>query len=148
MRLLFWVLCMLLLLALVWFGVNNAGTVVPVKVGSTVFTDVPISLLVGVSLAFGVVVMAIIAIAEGARTRFENRRLTREIRQLETEIHYLRTQPASAPRPESASVEQPERLVPIPPPVETTPASAPVYGEDEEDWTDPGGDTYSTERNV
>lgn len=138
MRLLFWVLCFSLLIALVWFGVSNAGTEVSVKVGNTVFTDVAISLLVGVSVAFGVVVAAIIAIAEGAHTRFENRRLLREVRQLETEIHHLRTQPAVSSPPESDAPKQ-ERpaLAAIAPRADQSPASAPVYGEDEEDWTDP-----------
>jgi len=138
MRLLFWVLCFSLFVALGWFSVSNAGTLVSVKVGSTVFTDVPISLLVGVSLTFGVVVTAIIAIAEGARARFKNRRLSREVRQLETEIHYLRTQPAPSVPPEAAAPEQAGAvIVSRPAQLEVGPASAPVYGDDEEDWTDP-----------
>jgi hypothetical protein len=127
-----------MLIALAWFGVSNAGTEVSVKVGNTVFTDVAISLLVGVSVAFGVVVTAIIAIAEGAHTRFENRRLLREVRQLETEIHHLRTQPTATPPPESATPEEKRPVAAaIVPRAEESPASAPVYGEDEEDWTDP-----------
>jgi len=140
MRLLFWTLCFSLLVTLTWFGVSNAGTVVSVKVGSKVF-ETPISLLVGVSLVLGVVVTAIIAIAEGARGRFENRRLAREVRQLETEIHYLRTQPATSPPPEAdtgpaAVLTAEPALSPKPLPA-AEPASAPVYGDDEEDWTDP-----------
>jgi hypothetical protein len=92
----------------------------------------------------GVVVAFVIALAEGARIRFENRRLAREVRQLETEIHYLRTQPAASVAPESESaeprVERPvvrKTALAAPGSGASPPASAPVYGDDEEDWTDP-----------
>jgi hypothetical protein len=77
--------------------------------------------------------------------RYDNRRLLREIRQAETEIHYLRTQPSPSAGPESAPPEMAQsRRVEIPQ-REARPASAPVYGPDDE-WSDPDDEVYSGDR--
>jgi uncharacterized integral membrane protein len=146
MRLLIGFLCILLFIALIWFGVTNAGTKISFQVWNTSFTDTPLSLVISGAVAFGVFFAFLIAFAESARVRLDNRRLSREVRRLETEIHYLRTQPPPTARPESSPAQSaPERFdEERRPPIH--PASAPVYGAADE-WSDPDDDDpYAADR--
>jgi uncharacterized integral membrane protein len=153
MRLLFTVLLLILVLGMLGFFATNLQTTVPVTIWNTVHPDVHIFFVVLLSVLVGVVFTTIIAIAEGAKIRLDNRRLRREIHKLESEINYLRTQPPSAPRPEpdalthagagAATVPAPEGDAGAEPP------SAPVYGTDLEDWSsDPDDDAYTGGRAV
>jgi len=137
MKFLLAVLCILLAGGLIWFSVSNTGNTVSITVLNTAYEEVYIWAVVLLSVLLGVTFAALIAVIEGATIRFDNRRLRREIRKLETEINYLRTQPPSAARPEP---DEPEPAVATSP--EPTfsrapaydPASAPVYGTDRDDW--------------
>jgi uncharacterized membrane protein YciS (DUF1049 family) len=145
MRLVIGGLVVLLFIGLIWFGVTNAGTKTTFQVANTAFSDFPLSLLVTLSVILGFLFASVIAFTQNARVRYDNRRLLREIRQAETEIHYLRTQPTPSSLPEAATPEmQQARRVEIPQ-RETRPASAPVYGPDDE-WSDPDDEVYSSDR--
>jgi hypothetical protein len=91
-----------------------------------------------------VVGVGIIAVVDGAFVRLKNRQITRELRRVETELNFLRTQPAGARREPDAPVagdalanadaelppgEEPE--------VRGELASAPVYQAEEVDDDDP-----------
>ena len=145
MRLVIGGLCILLFIGLIWFGVTNAGTKISFQIWNTDFSDFPLSLLVTLSVVLGFLFASVIAFAQNARVRYDNRRLLREMRQAETEIHYLRTQPPPASRPESAGPEAPQSRRAEPPYREASPASAPVYGAEDE-WSDPEDEIYSGDR--
>ena len=151
MRLLFWVMVLLLVFGLLGFMFTNLYTHVPVVIWDTLHPDVHIFTIVLSSVLVGVVVIGLFAIAEGAKVRLENRRLRNQIRKLENELNYARTQPSASIPPTS----KPEPL-PLPLPRESKPGdegpeppSAPVYGPDPEPWpTDPDDDAYSGGRAV
>ena len=147
MRLLFIVLTILLVVGLLWFLVDNFGTQIDeVIVLGTPYPDVHIFWVVLGAVAAGIVFAAVIAVAEGAKIRLDNRKLTREIRKLETELNYLRTQPSKTTVSES-SARRPESRPALPPP--DTPPSAPVYDrEDETGSPDPDDDMYTGGRAV
>lgn len=150
MRLLFWVLLLLLLFGLIGFMFTNPETQVPVTFWNTHYPNVHIFSIVLGSVLIGVIFTGIFAIAEGAQTRLENHRLKRQVRNLETELNYLRTQPASSPPASGPAVQSP---APPRPPVATSkqgdPPSAPVYGADGEDWPpESDDDIYSGGRAV
>jgi hypothetical protein len=96
----------------------------------------------------GIVYAGVIALVEGAQIRLTNRKLAQEVRRLETELTYLRTQPAPRRTEPDAVPDQG-----APPPEseiepEVHPASAPVY-ETDEGWSpDPDDDAYSGGRAV
>jgi hypothetical protein len=152
MRLVLTVVLLLLVLGLVSFLLYNLETRVPVTLGSRSYPDVHLFWVVFVSVAVGALATFIIALVEGATVRLANRRLRREIRRLETEINFLRTQPPTTARlePDALDVE----LSPMAPVHETDRdldvlPSAPVYdgSEMEESW-DPDEDAYSGGRAV
>jgi len=145
MRLLIGGLVILLFIGLIWFGVTNAGTKTTFQIWNTSFTDFPLNVLVTLSVILGFLFASVIAFAQSARARYDNRRLTRELRQAETEIHYLRTQPPPGSRPESAAPETPPARKVAVPALERSPASAPVYGPEDE-WSDPDDEIYSGDR--
>jgi hypothetical protein len=129
MRLVFPLLLILLGALLIGFLLTNPGERVDVTVGTTHYTDVPLSLIVVLALAVGVAFTAVVALVEGATIRLGNRRLRREIQRLETENSFLRSQSAPAPRREP---DEPDDRTSLPvaraesePVVE--PPSAPVY---------------------
>jgi uncharacterized integral membrane protein len=94
MRFLILLLVVVLTIVLVGFLLTNDGNrVSEVVVWNTVYTDVPLYWLILPAVLAGVLVVGIIAVAEGANLRIANRRMRGEIQQLETEINYLRTQP-------------------------------------------------------
>lgn len=149
MRLLIIVLFIVLFVGLIGFVQANIETRVPFNVFDTVHEEVPLYLLVIGAIVIGIVFAGVIAVAEGAHIRLANRRLEREIRKLETELNYLRTQPPVGPRREPD--ELPDRSEPgVRPPrgaddAGAPPPSAPVYGGYDDD---PDDETYSGGRAV
>jgi len=154
MRLLFTVLLITLVVGMFGFFATNFETTVPVTVWSTEHPDVHIFFVVLLSVLVGVVFTTIIAIAEGAKIRLDNRRLRRDVHKLESEINYLRTQPSTASRPEPDALTVAGAATALPAVAKEAdssaePPSAPVYGTDLEDWSsDPDDDTYSGGRAV
>ena len=109
MRLLVTILTLLFFFSLLGFLMTNLGARVDIVVWDQTHTDVPVYLLVILSAFAGCLVVGIIAVAEGAHIRLTNRRLRREIHQLETEINYLRTQPPTGSRRDVDADEQESR---------------------------------------
>lgn len=147
MRFLFWALIIGVGLGLLLFALTNPGEVA-VSLGQTTYESVPVWALVLASLIVGVVLTGIVAVVEGGAIRLDNRRLRREIRKMETEINFLRTQPAAAPRSEPDALEvTSEPIAALPPaaePVAPEPPSAPVYDTDPDDWPpESDDDAYS-----
>ena len=143
MRLLVIILTILLFLGILGFVLTNLETRVSVTFFERTYAEVSLFGVVFLAILVGIVYTGIIAVAEGAHIRFENRKLTREIQKLETELTYLRTQHAPAPPPEPDAVAGPparveERRDEPPPP------SRPVYSPDDED----GDDAYTGGRAV
>jgi len=149
MRLLVILMTLLLFVVILGFLLTNMGTQVPVKVWTKDFPDVRLLNIVLIAIFLGIMYVGVIAIAEGASIRLANRRLKREVHQLETELNHLRTQPAPSPRAEPDAVaasaaerEEGEEAV-------EAPSSAPMYGAEGEDASsDPGDDAYSGGRAV
>jgi len=150
MRLLITVLTLALFVAILGFLVTNLETRTPLQVWKTVHADVPLYLIVILAVVVGVVYAGIIALAEGAHVRLTNRRLTREVRKLETELNYLRTEPPTQPRrepdeiPSNRDEESDERS---PGGSSDSPASRPIYSA-EDDWPPDDDDAYSGGRAV
>jgi uncharacterized membrane protein YciS (DUF1049 family) len=152
MRLLISVVLIVLAIGLIGFLMTNLNSKVSITVWSTEYPDVHTFYLVLVSVFVGFALTAIIAIAEGTRLRFENRRLKREVRKQETELNYLRTQPGDSRRPEPDSLASPPRAArqaSVPTRDDAHVPTAPVYGMDEDDPpVDPDDDLYSGGRAV
>ena len=135
MRLVFPVLLILLGLVLVGFLFTNPGERVTVTLVSTSYPDVPLFLVVFVSLVVGVAFTAAVALIEGAGIRLVNRRLRKEIQRLETEATFLRTEPRAPSHSEpedpaegpAGPVERYDRVKDV---REQRPSSAPVYDVD------------------
>ena len=152
MRLLSIVLTLVLLVCFLGFVVTNLDTQIDrVTVWKTVHEDVSLHLVVILSLLAGALWVGIIGIGQGVQAWLVNRRLSREIQKLETELNYLRTQPVTRaatdvdstdedeiPRSSRQAREVREDGVPLP--------SAPVYGPDDD--SDPDDDVYSGGRAV
>src|SRR5512134_932003 len=100
MRLLVIVLTILLFLGILGFVHTNLETRVSLTFFETTYPDLNLIGVVFVALLVGIVYTGIIAVAEGAHIRFQNRKLVREIQKLETELNYVRTQRSPAPTPE------------------------------------------------
>lgn len=152
MRLLISIVLILFFVAMIGFLTTNLDSRVSVTIWSTQYTDIPTFYVVLVSFILGFVFTAIIAIAEGARSRLENRRLRRQLRKQETELNFLRTQPPVAARPEPDALDL-GGSTDAAPPETRDPAghlpTAPVYGMDEDDATpEPDDDIYSGGRAV
>jgi len=150
MRVLGFLLLFLLIFGLVMFAFFNAGVKVTVTTPwNTPFPDTELFKVVLLSVLVGVVATGIYALAEGAQARLSNRRLRREIRRLETEMNYLRTQPPASPAPDHRSLEStPLAAVPQAEGQFPEPPSAPVYGPDDERPSEGDDDTYSGGRAV
>jgi hypothetical protein len=153
MRLLVLVMIMLLAILLLGFLMTNLHTRTEVTVWTTVYREVHIFWVVLGAVAVGVGFTAFLAIAEGASTRLDNRRLRREVHKLENEINYLRTQPrpTAPPEPDALDRREPRSLrEPYARDERTDPASAPVYGmdDDEEPHRDADDDMYTGGRAV
>ena len=148
MRVLWFIIGVVLTFGFLGFLVNNFDTGVSVTVLSTQHEDVPLWLVVVVAMLVMLVLVGIAAIAEGAAVRLENRRLRRELHKLETEINYLRTQPNSSPGPRAGGPD-PGSAEDSETPSGAVPPAAPVYGEQDDDWSpDPDDDAYSGGRAV
>lgn len=106
--------------------------------------DIPLSVVVLLSVLIGILAAGVAAVAEGTHIRLANRRLIRQVQKMETEINYLRTQPPVQSRSEPDDI-QPERALPGRPEETVEPPSAPVYGSGDDDDDD---DTYTGGRAV
>ena len=153
MRLLVILLTILLFLNLLGFVLTNLETRVDVTVWKTQQHNVPLFAVVILAVLAGIVYAGVIAVAEGANLRLSNHRLRREIQKLETELNYLRTQPASTSRSEPDALSGPPWKDPYRAPdaeddAGTPPASAPVYEAEGTFDDDRGDDTYSGGRAV
>jgi uncharacterized integral membrane protein len=153
MRLLVILLTILLFLNLLGFVLTNLETRVEVTIWKTQHHDVPLFAVVILSVLAGIVYAGTIAVAEGANLRLANHRLQREVRKLETELNYLRTQPVAAPRDEPDAIEElswsdRSRLAEATEDRGAAPASAPVYDAEGVFEDEPGDDTYSGGRAV
>jgi len=132
-----------LLLALLGFAITNLETRVAVTLWQTTYQDVPVWSIVFLSVLSGVVGVGIIAVVDGAFVRLKNHRMVKELRRLETELDFLRTQPATVRRepdaPSGESIDASDE------PAEDDEefarvgslASAPVYDPEEADDDDP-----------
>jgi uncharacterized integral membrane protein len=132
MRLIFPLMLILLSLVLVGFLITNPSQRVEVTLGSTQYSDVPLSLVALISLTVGVAFTAVVALIEGATIRLANRRLRREIERLHTERSILRTPPPDAASPPEPEMPDVRPGLPASPklPARDRPASAPVYDPD------------------
>ena len=137
----FLILALILGLIIVIFGfiVTNAGTVTDITLWDRPLTDIPLYLVVILSILAGIVTAGIAAVAEGTHIRLENRRLIRQVQKMETEINYLRIQPPVQNREEPDHI-QPARSLPGRRDEAPHPPSAPVYGSGDDDDDD---DTYT-----
>jgi len=153
MRFLLGALMILLFFGLLAFHVTNLDSKVTVSLLGTAYENVPVGYVAIGAVAAGVILVGIVAMAEGARTRLDNRQLTREIHRMGTEINFLRTQPARTERPEPDVLEgSGAGAAPLPPRAaepEPEPSSAPIYGADQDDWPpDDDDDVYTGGRAV
>lgn len=140
MRFLLTIVILALLLAILGFSITNLETLTTVTIWETTYRDVPLWSVAFLSALAGIVSVGIIAVVDGALVRGRNRRMARELRRLETELNFLRTQPMAArrepDRPDHAEVPD----LPEEPPIadrDDELVSAPVYGADDEDDDDP-----------
>jgi hypothetical protein len=152
MRLLITVLLILLLLATLGFVTTNLDARVDLTVGGKTYDQVALYLIVIAALLVGVAFAGIVAVAEGVNTRLDNRRLSREIRKLETEINYLRTQSPATARKEPEDLPA-DRSLPAGTARNTggadAPASAPIYDPGSGEWDpDDDDDIYTGGRAV
>ncbi len=148
MRLLATLLIAAFITGLLVFLYYNSETTVPIALGNTLYPQVRVFVVVVVTALAAILFVGIVAVAEGANIRLANRRLRKEISQLETEINYLRTQPASRGAAERTGGERGESPGEAEGGGKTaTPPSAPVYGTGE-DWPADDDDMYSGGRAV
>jgi len=152
MRLLIIVLTLLLAVALLGFVLTNLDARTDeLTVWKTTYQDVRLYWVVFVSVLVGVIYTGIIGVGQGVQMWVANRRLTREIEKLETELNYLRTQPAIRPAAGEAAEEREaeieSRVAQSADPADAAPPpSAPVYGADDDEY--PDDDVYSGGRAV
>jgi len=144
MRFLLIVVILALILAIVGFSATNLETLTTVTLWQTTYRDVPLWSVAFLSALAGIVSVGIIGVVDGALVRLKNRQMGRELRRLETELNFLRTQPPVGRRePDVAGdteIEQEDaELVPAMASAESAAelASAPVYHPDDADEDDP-----------
>ena len=144
MRFLLIVVILGLLLAILGFSITNLETLTVVTLWETTYHDVPLWSVVFLSALAGIVSVGIIGVVDGALVRLRNRQMSRELRRLETELNFLRTQPPAGRRepdlPSGAEIlEEEGDLVAVTDPTEggVALARAPVYHADEADEDDP-----------
>ena len=139
MRFLLIIVILALLLAILGFSMTNLETLTTVTLWQTTYRDVPLWSVVFLSALAGIVSVGIIGVVDGALVRLRNRQMSRELRRLETELNFLRTQPpvvrrepdlpGGADLPDDAVVESVDPRAAL--------ASAPVYHADDADDDDP-----------
>ena len=144
MRFLLIVVILALLLALLGFSITNLETLTTVTLWQTTYHDVPLWSIAFLSALAGIVSVGIIGVVDGALVRLRNRQMSRELRRIETELNFLRTQPQVTRRepdvPGDAELpeEEGERVAALGPPEGGAElASAPVYHADGADEDDP-----------
>ena len=93
MRFLLIVVILALILALLGFSMTNLETTTTVTLWQTAYHDVPLWSIAFLSALAGIVSVGIIGVVDGALVRLRNRQMAREIRRLETELNFVRTQP-------------------------------------------------------
>jgi uncharacterized integral membrane protein len=98
MRFLLIVVILALLLAILGFSITNLETATTVTLWETTYRDVPLWSVVFLSALAGIVSVGIIGVVDGAIVRLRNRQMSRELRRLETELNFLRTQPLATRR--------------------------------------------------
>jgi len=98
MRFLLIIVILALVLAIVGFSATNFESLTTVTLWQTTYHDVPVWLVVFLSALAGVVSVGIIGVADGALVRLRNRKMSRELQRLETELNFLRTQPPAIRR--------------------------------------------------
>src|SRR5580765_19748 len=98
MRFLLIVVILAMLLALLGFSITNLETRTTVTLWQTTYRDVPLWSVVFLSALAGIVSVGIIGVVDGALVRLRNRQMARELRRLETELNFLRTQPPAVRR--------------------------------------------------
>src|SRR5260221_5882275 len=98
MRFLLIVVILALLLAILGFSMTNLETTTTITLWQTSYHDVPLWSVVFLSALAGIVSVGIIGVVDGAIVRLRNRQMARELRRLETELNFLRTQPPAGPR--------------------------------------------------
>ena len=142
MRFLLIVVFLSLILALLGFSMTNLETLTKVTLWQTTYPDVPLWSVVFLSALAGIVSVGIIGVVDGALVRLRNRQLTRELRRLETELNFIRTQPLSGRREpdvdaDALGEEKGEAAAAATADAESALASAPVYHSDDADEDDP-----------
>jgi plasmid stabilization system protein ParE len=140
MRFLLTLIMLSLLLAILGFSITNLETLTTVTLWKTTYRDVPLWSVVFLSALAGIVSVGIIAVIDGGLVRLRNRQMARELRRLETELNFLRTQPSAGRRePDLPDHAELAEDVDEPAPVDRDDVlvSAPVYGADDEDEDDP-----------
>jgi len=144
MRFLLTIVILALLFAILGFSITNLETLTTVTLWETTYHDVPLWSVVFLSALAGIVSVGIIGVVDGALVRLRNRQMSRELRRIERELNFLRTQPLAARRepdlPDGAEIPEEEgELVSAMDPAEGggDSASAPVYHADGQDEDDP-----------
>jgi uncharacterized integral membrane protein len=141
MRFLLIVVILALLLAILGFSMTNLETLTTVTLWQTTYHDVPLWSVVFLSALAGIVSVGIIGVVDGALVRLRNRQMSRELRRLETELNFLRTQPIAVRRepdlPVDAELSDDEVAPAEAPDAKAALASAPVYHADDADDDDP-----------
>ena len=141
MRFLLTVVILALLLLLLGFSITNLETLTTVTLWKTTYHDVPLWSVVFLSALAGIVSVGIIGVIDGALVRLRNRQLGRELRRLETELNFLRTQPSASRRepdlPVGADIPDEDGELVGADRGENVVASAPVYRADDADEDDP-----------
>jgi uncharacterized integral membrane protein len=142
---------LVLLLGVMGFVLTNLDAKTEATIWDTTYRDVPLYLVVILSVLAGAVYVGVIAVTEGAAIRLANRRLTREVQRLENEITFYRTQPSGPPRAEPDAMEPAGSRMRRRDDDDASSSSvptAPVY-DGEADWSsDPDDDAYSGGRAV
>jgi uncharacterized integral membrane protein len=154
MRLLLIVVILTLLLVILGFAITNLETRVPITFWEATYQDVPLWSVVFISVLVGIVSVGIIAVADGGFLRLRNRQLLKENRRLESELNWLRTQPAAGRKEpdvplDLGSDDEEGDTAGADPAADDAlggPASAPVYQPDEGD--DETEDPYTGGRAV
>ena len=144
MRFLLIVVILAMLLALLGFSITNLETLTTVTLWQTTYHDVPLWSVVFLSALAGIVSVGVIGVVDGALVRLRNRQMAREIRRLETELNFVRTQPIPERREPDVAVEAEDfegaaesEPMARAPETDSVLASAPVYHGDDADDDDP-----------
>ena len=141
MRFLLTIVILALLFAILGFSITNLETLTTVTLWETTYHDVPLWSVVFLSALAGIVSVGIIGVVDGALVRLRNRRMARELRRLETELNFLRTQPSAGRRepdlPANDEIQDDDGEIVEADRGDDVLVSAPVYGADDADEDDP-----------